>query len=59
MLWEGLPQGSWCAGSGRATRLVIWAGGNDNWWYKPVWNINATVARNIDDVFSRVFKPTT
>jgi hypothetical protein len=59
MLREGIPQGSQRAGSERAAGPVIAAGGDDNRRYKPMRNINATIARNIDDVCSGVFEPTT
>jgi hypothetical protein len=59
VLHEGLPQGSRRARSERAAGLVIRAGGDDNQRYKPVQNTNATITRNTDDVYSRVFKSTT
>jgi hypothetical protein len=56
---EGLPQGSRHTGSRRVMGLVIRAGDDDNRRHKSMWNTNATVARNADDVYCRVFKPTT
>jgi hypothetical protein len=59
VLRQGLPQGSWRTWSGRATGPTDWAGGNNYWWYKPVRNTSAIVARDADDVCSGVFEPTT
>jgi hypothetical protein len=58
-LHQRLPQGSWRTGSGRVAGPTDGAGNHNYWRYKSVWNNNATVTKDVDDVSSGVFEPTT